>query len=181
MTTSLQTERLILKLATVEDIPEIHTLHSFPEVDRYNTLGIPDTLEDTATIMQRLLDANHSKEKYTFIVLDKTSNQFIGLAGMTPGKAKYRSAEIWYKIMPQERGKGYASELSKTLIQFCFNTLNFHRVEAGCAVDNAASVKVLEKSGMKRKGRRRQTLPLSGGWSDNFEYAILDTDNTQFD
>jgi len=83
--------------------------------------------------------------------------------------------------MPQEWGKGYASELSKTLIQFCFNTLNFHRVEAGCAVDNAASVKVLEKSGMKRKGRRRQTLPLSGGWSDNFEYAILDTDNTQFD
>jgi len=105
MTTSLQTERLILKLATVEDIPEIHTLHSFPEVDRYNTLGIPDTLEDTATIMQPLLDANHSKEKYTFIVLDKTSNQFIGLAGMTPGKANIDPPRYGIKLCLKNGGK----------------------------------------------------------------------------
>jgi RimJ/RimL family protein N-acetyltransferase len=176
MTASIQTERLVLELATTEDVADIHVLHSFPEVDRYNTLGIPDALEDTAAIMQPLLDANHSGEKYTYIVRQKATNQFIGMVGVTPGKAKYRSAEIWYKLMPQEWGKGFATELCKAIIQFCFNTLNLHRVEAGCAVDNIASVKVLEKSGMKLEGQRRQTLPLAGGWSDNFEYSILDTD-----
>jgi ATP-dependent protease HslVU (ClpYQ) ATPase subunit len=36
---------------------------------------------------------------------------------------------------------------------------------------------VLEKGGLKREGRRRKILPLKTGWSDNFEYAILDTDH----
>jgi RimJ/RimL family protein N-acetyltransferase len=35
---------------------------------------------------------------------------------------------------------------------------------------------VLEKAGMLREGRLRQVLPLKSGWSDNFEYSILETD-----
>jgi len=59
---------------------------------------------------------------------------------------------------------------------FCFNELNLHRVEAGCAVDNIGSIKVLEKAGMQREGRKRATLPLVSGWSDNYEYGILSSE-----
>ena len=62
------------------------------------------------------------------------------------------------------------------IIEFCFNELKLHRIQAGCAVDNISSIKVLEKSGMTKEGRGRQVLPLSNGWSDNYEYSILDTD-----
>lgn len=175
---NIETERLFLKLAVSEDLKDIHYLHSFPEVDQYNTLGIPDSLEHTIATMEPFLAANITGVKMTFIVKDKISNKFIGMVGIVPGKVKYRSAEVWYKIVPEEWGKGYATELLKALILFCFTTLNAHRVEAGCAVDNIASVKVLEKAGMQLEGRRRQTLPLANGWSDNFEYAILDIDET---
>ncbi len=62
------------------------------------------------------------------------------------------------------------------MIQFGFKTLKLHRIEAGCAVENHASIKVLEKAGMIREGRGRQILPLKSGWADNFEYAILENE-----
>jgi RimJ/RimL family protein N-acetyltransferase len=56
-------------------------------------------------------------------------------------------------------GKGYGTEVNRVL-DFGFNDLNLHRIKAGCAVENIASIKVLEKVGMIREGRGRQLLPL---------------------
>ena len=61
-------------------------------------------------------------------------------------------------------------------MRFGFHTLKLHRIHAGCAVDNIGSIKVLEKAGMQREGRARQTLPLIDGWSDNYNYAILEVE-----
>jgi RimJ/RimL family protein N-acetyltransferase len=64
----------------------------------------------------------------------------------------------------------------RRLINFGFNDLKLHRIEAGCAVENIGSLKVLEKVGIQREGHKRKVLPLKNGWSDNYEYAILETD-----
>ena len=89
---------------------------------------------------------------------------------------KYQSAEVWYKLHPESWNQGYATEALRRLIEVGFNDLNLHRIEAGCAVDNIGSIRVLEKVGMTREGRMRQVLPLKTGWSDNFHYAILSSD-----
>lgn len=57
-----------------------------------------------------------------------------------------------------------------------FETLQLHRIEAGCAVGNIGSMTVLEKVGMFREAHTRKLLPLKSGWSDNYRYAILSTD-----
>lgn len=62
------------------------------------------------------------------------------------------------------------------MLEFGFTELNLHRIEAGCAVENTGSIRVLEKVGMIREGRKRKVLPLKNGWSDNFHYAILSSD-----
>jgi RimJ/RimL family protein N-acetyltransferase len=98
------------------------------------------------------------------------------MAGIRPGKPLYRNAEIWYKLHKNFWGQGYATEAARELLKFGFNELDLHRIEAGCAVDNIASVRVLEKCGMTREGRTRKLLPLAHGWSDNFQYAILEED-----
>ncbi|HMB61757.1 MAG TPA: GNAT family protein, partial [Eudoraea sp.] len=76
-------------------------------------------------------------------------------------------------------GKGYATEAVRAVLKFGFRVLKLHRMEAGCAVDNIASIRVLEKVGMQMEGQRRKVLPLQQGWSDNYEFAILDTDFDQ--
>lgn len=72
--------------------------------------------------------------------------------------------------------KGYATEVCKFLINFGFEKLKLHKVEAGVAVDNKASIKVLEKSGMTQEGLRRKMLPIRGEWKDSYHYAIVEDD-----
>ena len=160
------------------DLESIHELHSIPEVAQYNTLAIPKTIEDTKAIVTPLLLALEIQEikKYTLAIEAIDSNIFMGLFGINIGHSKYARAELWYKLHPKFWNQGYATEIVKEVIDFCFNRLQLHRVEAGCAVENIGSIRVLENTGFKREGRCRKILPLASGWSDNFEYAILDTD-----
>jgi RimJ/RimL family protein N-acetyltransferase len=61
-------------------------------------------------------------------------------------------------------------------LKFGFESLHLHRIEAGTATENINSIRVLEKIGMTREGRRRKILPIRGEWYDNYHYAILEDD-----
>lgn len=176
--TKLSAERLNLRPIQPSDLGSIHALHALPETDQYNTLGIPNNIEETKMIISPWISDNEKAEptNFTFTIETKANSIFVGLIVLKLGNRKYRTAEVWYKLHPDYWGKGYGTESLRTLIRFGFDQLHLHRIEAGCAVENIASIKVLEKAGMRREGRKRKVLPLKTGWSDNFEYAILETD-----
>ncbi len=170
--------RLRLRYIRNDDLQSIHHLHSLPETNKFNTLGIPENIDVTKQILNQWIEEINRDpiQSYTFVIELNESNLFIGLVALNLGKPKYRSAEIWFKLLPEFWGKGYATEAVNDIIHFGFHDLNLHRIEAGCAVENIASIKVLEKAGMQQEGRTRKKLPLQSGWSDNFEYAILAED-----
>ena len=169
----IKTERLSIEKITQKDLENIHNLNSFPEVDEYNTLGIPENFETTKNFIEPLILEMEKENisRYTFKILFE--DKFIGLTGIVGGNPKYKKAEIWFKFNPSYWNKGFATETTRALISFCFNEMNLHRIEAGCAVDNVASKKVLENCGFILEGTQRQNLPLKTGWSDNYEYGLL--------
>jgi len=172
------TERIKLRLIELFDSESIHDLHSLPETDEFNALGIPKNIDETKLIIEPWISENKMKEikAYTFAIENKSDGKFMGLFGLKLGNEKYNRGEVWYKLHSDYWKKGYATEALKAVITFGFETLKLHRIQAGCAVNNIGSIKVLEKAGMIREGRGRQVLPLKSGWSDNFEYSILETD-----
>ena len=174
----LHSTNLFIRLVQQSDLSDIHTLHSLPETDEYNTLGIPNDLDETKSIVNEMVQNNKkmAKTNLTFAIELKNSRQFIGLLGLKLGAVKYKSGEIWYKLNSQFWNKGYATEAVKQIIIFGFDNINLHRIEAGCAIQNIGSIRVLEKAGMIKEGRKRKVLPLKSGWTDNYEYAILDSD-----
>jgi [ribosomal protein S5]-alanine N-acetyltransferase len=175
----LTSQRLKLRLIQISDLQSIHNLHSIPETDEYNTLGIPKDIDETNCIIETWILDHEEREiqNYTFAVELNENSKFIGLIALKLGKKKYRNAEVWYKLRSDNWGNGFGTEALSVLISYGFDQLNLHRIEAGCAVDNAGSIKVLEKVGMTREGRKRKVLPLKNGWSDNFIYAILESDD----
>jgi ribosomal-protein-alanine N-acetyltransferase len=172
----LNSKNLVLRIAGADDVESIHRLLSLPESNIYNTAAIPADIQASGELLKGWLEAYQRQELYPFAIELKGGKELVGLISLRPGKKHYRRAEVSYKIFPEHWNKGYATNALKALIQFGFEDLGLHRIEAGCAVENIGSVKVLEKSGMTREGRCRQLLPLSTGWSDNFEYAILEND-----
>ena len=111
---------------------------------------------------------------YIFCINLFGTNQFIGLIGLNIGKLNYRIAEVWYKTHPEHWKNGYTTEALFEILRFGFYTLKLHRIEAGCAVQNLASIRVLEKAGMTREGLKREILPIRGKWIDNYFYSILE-------
>ena len=175
---NFRTDRLSLRLVEQSDLEAIHNLHSSPEIDKYNTLGIPKDIEETRKIVEALvIDNNKTKiHRHTFAIERMEDNQFIGLIALNLGSEKYKLAEVWFKFYPDYWNKGFATEALNRIIDFGFEKLRLHRIEAGCAVENLGSVKLLEKVGMTREGSKRKALPLKTGWADNYEYAILESD-----
>ena len=174
----LQTKRLNIRELEWIDIDNIHQLHSLPETDEFNTLGIPETIEVTEKILSEWLNAQNQlpRNAYIFGIDLKNENEFIGLIAINLGKINYKTAEVWFKIHKDFWRKGYTTEALSEILDFGFNQLQLHRIEAGCAVENVASSKVLEKVGMIREGMKRKKLPIRGEWKDNYFYAILEED-----
>lgn len=178
MNTNLKTKRLILRPISESDIENVYNLQSLEETARYNTSKIPENLNETKiTVENWILENNKEKpKKFTFAIDLMDDEKFIGLIGINLGKEHYRNAEIWFQFDYRFWNKGYATESLRKIIEFCFEDLKLHRIEAGCAVDNIGSFSVLEKVGMQREAHTRQLLPLKSGWSDNYGYAILSSD-----
>ena len=174
----ITTKRLILREITWNDLESIHNLHSIPEVDEYNTLGIPKNMAETRELIRPDIEAKRKdpQSRYTWRIILQNSGEFIGLAGMILSNDKFKLGEIYYKLLPEYWGKGYATEVAKNLILAGFEKFQLHKVEAGVATDNERSIRVLEKVGMTREGLRRKILPIRGVWKDNYHYAIVEDD-----
>lgn len=172
-------DRVTLKLIDNSDLEAIHALHARPEVDQFNTLGIPKDIKETEGTIKPWISENKkdSIENHTFSIELTKTHQFIGLIALvSSGAKKHKKAEVWYKLHPDFWGKGFASEALESVLSFGFSNLKLHRIEAGVAVENLASIRVLEKVNMQKEGRKRKVLPLKSGWSDNYIFAILAED-----
>ncbi len=175
---NLKSERLKLKEITWNDIANIHNLHSIPEVEEYNTIGIPEDLVATKELLRPAINDQKKDPRKTYVwnILLKDIDTFIGIAGMSVSNDRFNYGEIYYKLHPDYWGKGYATEAAKTIILFGFKHLKLHRIEAGVATENTRSIKVLEKIGMTQEGIRRKILPIRGEWIDNYHFAIVEGD-----
>lgn len=175
----LESERLTLRTFKENDVFNVHEMLLRPESTLFNPSSYSEDIEDTQKLIHTWkseTDLGENQKKFTFLIETTVDKIFVGIIGMDLIKIHYKNAEIWYKLSPDTWGKGYATEALQRIIQFGFEDLKLHRIEAGCAVDNIASYKVMEKCGMIREAHRRKLLPLKKGWSDNFEYAILEED-----
>src|SRR4051812_47775629 len=108
----LQTDRLNFRPVSTGDLINVHELHSLPETDKFNTLGIPETIQETEKIINDWCLKQNTKPQtsYVFCLDSVDSKQFIGLMALNIGKPNYKTAEVWYKIHSDYWSKGYATE-----------------------------------------------------------------------
>jgi len=81
--------------------------------------------------------------------------------------------EIFYYLLPSERGKGYGTEAAIIMVDYLFLSKDIVRVQARTDVRNEGSQKVLGKAGFKKEGVVRKSLFARGEWRDFYLYSIL--------
>ena len=169
------TPRLSILPLEPSDQAAIHAKNCFPEIAKFNTIGIPKSIEDTQKLLAPLFEKQQPEkgQQLGWVIRLKTDNAFIGELGMRLSTPKYNKGEIHYSLLPSHWNKGYATEAVKALLHYGMETLNLHRIEAGVHTQNIRSIRLLENVGMQREGKHRRILPIGGKWEDNYSYAIL--------
>lgn len=75
---------------------------------------------------------------------------------------------------PRYADRGHATSVARGLLVAAFDHLGLRRVTAGCFADNLASVRVLEKAGMRREQHGiKDSWHAELGWIDGYTYAML--------
>ncbi len=103
----------------------------------------------------------------------KPEGDLVGVVGHYRPHPVLEYVEVWYLIgSPAARGRGIGSEAVGLLVDELFRTESVERVGANCDVENVASVRLLEKIGMRREGTLRSALFHHGRWHDVHLYGI---------
>ena len=127
--------------------------------------------------LRRYAEDQRTDASYAFFLFRKSDDALVGgltLANVRRGVAQAGSLGYWMGAPYAHRGLMTAAV--SALIPFAFGTLRLHRIEAACIPTNAASIRLLEKTGFRREGFARQYLCIDGVWQDHLLYARLRDD-----
>ena len=167
----MQSERLTLREFRGDDFDAVHSYATDLEVVRYMPWG-PNTEEETRAFLERAesYHAADPRTSYELAVTETSTDRLIGGIGID---AKDQQGMLGYCFARPAWGQGFATEAARLILDFAFKTLEMHRVWAGCDSENAASVRVLEKVGMRREGCHKRDSQIRGVWRDTLAFAIL--------
>ncbi|QPQ34259.1 MULTISPECIES: GNAT family N-acetyltransferase [unclassified Lysinibacillus] len=143
----------------------------------YEPLQRPEyyTVEAQYKKIQESLYLMNSKREFTFGIYELGTNNLIGHISLYAIKRlPYSSAFVGYAMDEIYVGKGIVSEAVELVVQFAFEQIGLHRVEAYVSTENSASIRVLEKSGFQQEGLLRKLLYINGQWVDHYMYARLE-------
>ncbi len=142
----LETERLRLRVATMDDLERVYQLGTNPNVMRYINGGQAPLWTDVQSDLLRRVGTEPEPLGY-WITEEKDSGNFVGWMTLKPF-VNSKDVEIGYRFREEQWGKGFATEGGRRILVYAFQELKLNRVLAVAMKENIASLRVMQKLGM---------------------------------
>ncbi len=145
----LETERLILRLLTMEDLDALAVLYADPAVRRYFPEGTL-TREESREELQWFIDVYYAQYGFgLWATIHKETGAFIGRCGLIPWTLEgEHEVEVAYMLAQEFWGQGLATEAAQAIVRYAFESLGMTRLICLVDADNHASQGVARKVGM---------------------------------
>lgn len=144
----LETDRLLLRKFTLDDVPDFFTLNADPEVIEYVGRTPLVSLDEAR---ERLLSAplnDYATRGYGRLAcIEKQSGRLIGFAGLKY-VAELAETDLGFRFLPPYWGRGYATEAAVALLAYGRASLGIERIVGIVEPANLRSVNVFRKLGM---------------------------------
>ena len=152
---TLTTERLTLRPFVADDAFDVERLAGMREIAD-TTLNIPHPYPHggAAEWIRLHAPAWEVGTSATFAIVGRKTGALVGAISLMI-KREHRRAELGYWIALDCWNLGYATEASRRIIDFGFEFLGLHRIEARHFLRNPASGRVMDKLGMQKEGVER--------------------------
>jgi ribosomal-protein-alanine N-acetyltransferase len=162
----LTTKRLKLRAPALKDATAFHALMSVPDVTRFSNWPDAPTKAQIERSMRWMSKAYASGKACAWIIEHAASKRLIGAIRYNSFDKKWRCGELGYELHPEFWGKGLMTEAVAAVVTCGHQTFRLNRIEAWTLPGNAASDRVLEKSGFHHEGTLRQKAWFKGAFHD---------------
>ena len=146
---SIETDRLILRTVTMEDIENVAQSWNLDEAP----LSRREAEEQVIWMLE-----NHRQNApgrlihLCLAIIHKDARVFIGWGGLDHRDQTKADPVLFYLLKASYWGNGLATEAAKAILGYAFGELGLTRVDSGAAFENTASKRVMEKIGMRYLG-----------------------------
>jgi ribosomal-protein-alanine N-acetyltransferase len=170
----IKTERLLLRRMTPKDASVILTLRSnenlMKYIDRERTKSLTEAKEFLAKIDATIISNNGIMWG---IVFKEKPEELIGNIGFWRLIKEHYRAEVGYMLHPDHWQKGIMKEALLSVIDFGFEKMNLHSIEANINPGNEASAKILEATGFVKEAYFKEDFYFNGVFGDTIIYSRL--------
>ncbi|WP_333876456.1 GNAT family N-acetyltransferase [Flavobacterium sp.] len=170
---NLETERLLLRRLNENDVNEIFALRSNPEIMKYIPRPLAKTKEDALEHLRMIEEKIETNTGINWGITIKGHNNIIGIIGHYRIQPENHRAEIGYMSLPKYNGKGYISEAIKVVVEYGFEHMKLHSIEAVIDPGNIASERVLQKNGFVKEAHILENELWDGKFWDTVIYSLL--------
>ena len=170
---NLESQCLLLRQINVDDVNEVFQLRSNLQTMQYIPRPLTTTTEEALYHIKMIQDKIETNEGINWAVTLKGDNKLIGIVGHYRIKWEHFRSEIGYMILPEYNGKGIVTEVVGLFLDYGFNTMNMHSIEAVIDPRNTASRRVLEKNGFVKEAYFKEHEFYNGAFLDSEVYSII--------
>jgi RimJ/RimL family protein N-acetyltransferase len=171
----ITTARLVLRSFRPEDVDDVLSYRSVPDVVRYIP-GEPRTREEVVDMVAHSATAGQLDDKHPHVTLAvDLGGRVIGdvmlhLDGLDGHDGK--QVELGWVFAPDVHGQGYATEAARALMEAAFADVQAYRVWAQLEPENTGSSRICERLGMRREALFEKGSWFKGQYADLAVYAI---------
>lgn len=171
---NLETERLLLRRLDKNDVDAVFKLRSDAETMKYIPRPLAKNNEEALGHIALIDERVNTNEGINWaITLKESPESLIGIIGHYRIKPENFRAEIGYMLLPEFSGKGIISEAIKATVDYGFDVMGLHSIEAILAPENFGSERVLQKNGFVKEAHLLENEFYDGKFLDTVIYSLL--------
>jgi ribosomal-protein-alanine N-acetyltransferase len=170
--------RVTLRPLEASDAEELYQVFSDPVTMRYWSSPPHGSIQRTREMIASIGDGFEARTIFQWGVERNDDPRLLGTVTLMPHLSQPR-AEIGFIIGREYWGLGYAGEAQRTAIEFGFDELALHRIEADTHPENERSARSLERLGFQPEGLLRERWVVDGVLSDSQIWGLLASERRQ--
>lgn len=169
----LSSERLRFRAVNDSDVDDIFQIYSDEKALEYFAREPLKNRDDAMQMVNGNLLPSLDEKALAWAICLADSDRMIGTFTLFHIDLTNRRAEVGYILNRQFWGQGYASEALQRIIRYCFEELEFGRLEADVDPANHGSLKLLERHGFEREGYFKNRWFTREKWFDSVMFGLL--------
>ena len=168
---TLTSARLVLREVRMSDAPSYFAMRSDPETMRYVRRPLAHTLDDAKAFITRVQEGQRANTCAQWSMTLKGDDTCIGVVGPWRIDPENHRGELGYMLARAQWGQGLISEAIAAVVDYSFNVLGLHSMEAWTDSRNTPSMRALEKNGFVREAYFKENIFWDGAFSDSVVFG----------